>query len=180
MSGQSRIRAVWVLVILLTCLSFAGPWVFDRIMVPAEYTCSTPVYRLEGDFCGVPLSGLQVLFSFSLGTLQIIFDVVSGNYSIFEGFRELVFIFLIQLLLLPVLTTLAAGFNTGARWLQRFNLGAWVLVFLLLLSAGFFQPSELHPALWGAWLYRLLVVGVVAWQAAVILRRSTHPQTLIK
>jgi hypothetical protein len=94
--------------------------------------------------------------------------------------RHKLHIFLIQLLLLPVLTTLAAGFNTSIRWLQRFNVRAWVLVFLLLLSSGFFQPSELHPALWGAWLYRVLVGCVIAWQAAVLLQRSTHQQTLIK
>jgi len=124
----------------------------------------------------VPLSGLAVLALFSSAIPQIIFDVVSGSYSFFDRFLELVICCIGLLLLLPFLTTAAAGFKTGARRWNLYNLGAWVLVLLLLFSFGIFSPSELNPALWGAWLYRLLAAFVVIWQAVVLLRGSTQKQ----
>ncbi|HMS01246.1 MAG TPA: hypothetical protein PKE62_18530 [Anaerolineales bacterium] len=46
-------------VLLLLILALLGPWMFDQINVPAEYDCSAPFIRLNGDFCGLPISGLR-------------------------------------------------------------------------------------------------------------------------
>jgi hypothetical protein len=46
-------KIVWRgLLLLLFFLAMAGPWMFDRIWVPAEYTCSAPFVRLDENFCG--------------------------------------------------------------------------------------------------------------------------------
>ena len=42
-------------------VSMAGPWVYDRIMVPAQFACSAPFIRLDGDFCGTPMSGFHLI-----------------------------------------------------------------------------------------------------------------------
>ena len=47
-------------ILLLLIISLLGPWTFDQINVPAQYPCTPPIVRLYGDFCGVPLSGIQV------------------------------------------------------------------------------------------------------------------------
>ena len=40
-----------------------GPWIFDLIVVPSEYSCSTPAIRLEGDYCGIPMPGTWILLA---------------------------------------------------------------------------------------------------------------------
>ena len=51
-------KRLWGIAILaLLLLAILGPWAYDQINVPAEYPCSAPFIRLEGDFCGVPYSG---------------------------------------------------------------------------------------------------------------------------
>ena len=47
-------------VLILFVVALLGPWTFDVINVPAEYECSAPFIRLNGDFCGTPMSGLWV------------------------------------------------------------------------------------------------------------------------
>ena len=42
-------------ILLLFIVAMFGPWIYNLINVPAEYTCSHPNVRLYGDFCGVPL-----------------------------------------------------------------------------------------------------------------------------
>lgn len=46
--------------LILFVVALLGPWTFDVINVPAEYECSAPFIRLNGDFCGMPMSGLWV------------------------------------------------------------------------------------------------------------------------
>lgn len=46
--------------LILFVVALLGPWTFDVINVPAEYECSAPFIRLNGDFCGIAMSGLWV------------------------------------------------------------------------------------------------------------------------
>lgn len=47
---KPRINNCRVVILLSLLVAIMGPWTFDRIHVPAQYTCSTPFVRLEGDF----------------------------------------------------------------------------------------------------------------------------------
>ena len=47
--------------LLSLLVAIMGPWTFDLIHVPSEYPCSAPFIRLEGDFCGTPMSGGWIL-----------------------------------------------------------------------------------------------------------------------
>jgi len=62
MSWINEHKKVWRVAILVVGLvAIMGPWVFDVIYVPSEYSCSAPNIRLDNDFCGTPLPGI-VLF----------------------------------------------------------------------------------------------------------------------
>jgi hypothetical protein len=61
MVWTNEYKKVWrVAVLVLLLVAIMGPWTFDRIHVPSEYSCSSPYIRLEGDFCGIPLRGITV------------------------------------------------------------------------------------------------------------------------
>jgi len=120
---------------VLLPVAIMGPWVFDRISVPSEYAC-TPNVRLEGDFCGIPMPGIWILFVFGsfspLLPLPIVLPFISTLLLIWSGERR--------------------------RW-QVFHVIAWGLaaIFsgaLLVMS----RRSGLDAALWGVWLY----VGLAA------------------
>ncbi len=64
MSWINKHKRVWrVAILVLLLVAIMGPWTFDRINVPSEYPCSV---RLEGDFCGTPMSGIWI-FSWIIG-----------------------------------------------------------------------------------------------------------------
>jgi hypothetical protein len=72
LSWLNERRRIWrVIALAALLLAILGPWAFDRTNVPAEYPCTRPHIRLEGDFCGLPLSGLW-------GTLLFIEVVASA------------------------------------------------------------------------------------------------------
>jgi hypothetical protein len=76
MSWLNQNARLWrIIILVLLVLTFIGPWGYDRINVPAQYECSPPNFRLEGDFCGMPLPGVwAVLVSFG-----VIFEVFAGE-----------------------------------------------------------------------------------------------------
>ncbi len=71
-------RALRVALLILLLVAIAGPWAYDRVNVPAEYPCTAPFVRLEGDFCGSPLSGAWVLFTITGALANIVVGVVTG------------------------------------------------------------------------------------------------------
>lgn len=149
----------------LLAIAFLGPWAFDRIMVPAQYDCSPPTLRLEGDFCGVPLSGLWILWALASETIGRIGRFVSGA----EGLASLltgswIFIWAL-LLLLPFISTLLLILRGDLPNRQK----AGVVVWGLGVGAGLFlglsvQPWP-HPALWGVWLYLAVSFSMLVWES---------------
>jgi len=72
-------KNVWrVAVLVLLLVAIMGPWAFDRIYVPSEYSCSAPFVRLEGDFCGVPLGGITVFSFMVVVFINISVELVTG------------------------------------------------------------------------------------------------------
>lgn len=50
-------KVFWrIIVLYLPMIAFIGPWSYESIHVPAQYDCSGPSFRLEGDYCCTPLS----------------------------------------------------------------------------------------------------------------------------
>lgn len=144
MSAKSKsiIRAG---VLLLIVLALLGPWMYDRVSVPAEYTCDKPFIRLDSDFCGIPLSVIQFFNWFAIGFL---------------------FPFL-----LPFLTTAVLIWKVETHRLRTINLVAWALAFLLTLLLFYFQLQDQAFRLWGLWLYILVAFG--AWMVKFLALRNS-------
>jgi hypothetical protein len=86
-------------------VAFIGPWGFDLINVPSQYECSAPNIRLEGDFCGVPLSGIRFYLWAGSGFISICVGLITGKSINFEMIRELVIVLLLLIPLLPIFST---------------------------------------------------------------------------
>ena len=121
------------LILILFVVTLIGPWMFDQINVPAEYACDKPFIRLEGDFCGSPLSGFQFFSLFILVGLSL-------------------------LLLIPFFTTLLAIWKKDSRRLQTINLSMWSLALILALLLFVLQLQDKVFYLWGLWLYIMLAI----------------------
>lgn len=146
-----------LVVLVLLVVALLGPWVFDQINVPAQYPCSEPFIRLEGDYCGIPLSGTWILFAGLTGWISALF---SGEWFTAQGLRLfLVFV----LILLPVVSTAVLLLTGNRRGWVGFQIAAFVLALGLVLLSGLLTEASQYWVLWGVWLY----VGVTA--AALLL-----------
>lgn len=147
-------------VLIVLAVAVMGPWTFDRIHVPAEYPCS---FRLEGDFCGLPMSGIWLLLWMVYGFVRSSAGLVTGAM----GFAESARLFLVSLLLflrvLPFFSTLLLILRGDRRRQQVFNIVAWGLAAGIGLLIGLFSYPKLFWVLWGIWLY----VGLAASALAV-------------
>lgn len=117
----------------LLIVSLLGPWMYDVIHVPAEYTCDNPFVRLEGDFCGLPLSGIKFFTWFAGGFFHII----------------------------PFFTTLPLIWKKETPRLRTINLVAWILALIPTLTIFIFQIKDQAFRLWGLWLYILVAISAL-------------------
>jgi hypothetical protein len=150
MTWTNEHRRIWrTSALLLLVVALIGPWAFDRIHVPAEYPCSPPNFRIEGDFCGVPISGERI-FASVLGYFgSKAAALITGARSFSDAARELLFSFRLLLLFLPFFTTLFLILR-GERW-QIFHVVACGLAAVtgLFLWLNGFASSGPPPKLWG-------------------------------
>lgn len=165
-ANRNIVRAV---ILALLLISLLGPWMFDLIHVPAEYTCDEPFVRLEGDFCGMPMSGLQFFKWFTGGFFYIIVEFVKGSFT--GRSRELI-AGLSLLPLVPFVTTILLLWKRNTPRLQIINLVAWILALIPTLTIFIFQIKDQAFRLWGLWLYILTAVGAVIFE---ILLMKTSP-----
>ena len=133
------------LILILFAVTLIGPWMFDQINVPAEYACDKPFIRLEGDFCGSPLSGFQFFSLFILVGLSL-------------------------LLLTPFFTTLLVIWKKDSRRLQTINLSMWSLALILALLLFVLQLQDKVFYLWGLWLY--IVLAICTLIVEMIIRKA--------
>ena len=158
----------------LLIISLLGPWMFDLINVPAEYPCDEPFVRLEGDFCGLPLSGFQFFKWFTGGLLYIIIDVVKGTFT--GRSRELLAVLSIRPRI-PFVTTILLLWRDTPR-LQIINLVAWILALIPTLTIFIFQIKDQAFRLWGLWLYILVAVGAVVLEIALMKKGTADTQPI--
>jgi hypothetical protein len=107
MSWVSRRRRAWrVPVLALLLVAVLGPWAIDRIVVPAEFACSSAFVRLEGDYRGAPLSGTWTLWAMVTEFTYVLAGLVTGAAVLTDLGRGPGFIAHGLLLVLPNLSTL--------------------------------------------------------------------------
>jgi len=155
-------------VLVLLLVAIMGPWAFDRIYVPSEYSCSAPFVRLEGDFCGVPLRGITV-FSFMAGAfINISVELAMGAIVFADRAGEFLFGSFLFLLVLPFFSTLLLILRGDRRRRQVFSVAAWgVAAGIGLLIGSITSHPKPFWVLWGIWLY----IGLAA--SALILEVLT-------
>jgi len=160
MSWIAAHKKEWrVAALLLLPVAIIGPWWFDSIYVPVEYTCSPPNYRLAGDICGVPVTGLG-FFRWGLpGFVDASRALVVGEMTLLDWFRGLLFSLFTLLLALPFFSTLLLVLRGDRRRLRVFSVVAWVLAAGVGLLVGLSSHPRLFWVLWGVWLYVVLAAS---------------------
>ena len=177
-------KRFWRIIFLtLLALAISGPWWFDRIWVPAPYTCDTPnVIRLDETFCGFPLSITWFYTSF-FGEITSLVTGLTTNALIFDdaartGMFNVWINVWITLPLLPLLTTaliLLRGDHRRGYLLHRVGLGL-AAGLVGLYGIGIFGFSRASWVLWGLWLYIALAFSMLLLEILVFKenRRLTH------
>ena len=161
-------KNVWRVAILVVVLvAIMGPWTFDLIWVPSEYSCSAPFIRLDNDFCGTPLPGIWLFRWMASGFVYASAGLVTGAMVFIEWAREFLFSLLLFLLVLPFFSTLLLILRGDRRRRQVFNVAAWGLATGIGLLIGMSSYPKLFWVLWGIWLY----IGLAA--SALILEVLT-------
>jgi len=168
MSWISEHKKVWrgaILVLLLVAIM--GPWTFELINVPSKYPCSPPFIRLEGDYCGEPMSGIWIFGWMVNVFIYTSAGLISGAMVFIEWVREALISLLSFLLVLPFFSTLLLILRGDRRHRQMLNIAAWGLAAGIGLVWGISSFSSPVWALWGLWLY----IGLAA--SALILEMLT-------
>jgi hypothetical protein len=116
MSWITKHQRVWrVVILVLLLIAMLGPWTFDRTNVPAEFPCSAPHVRLEGDFCGTPLSGMWIFASLMGVLIDMVARSIMGSSSLPIG-RAFLFLGLgLLLFAAPFSSTLLLTSGAGRR-----------------------------------------------------------------
>jgi hypothetical protein len=153
MSWIGQHKRTWrISLVMLLLLATAGPWVFDKIYMPAEYECRNSI-RLEGNFCGIPLSGLRIIPAIPFGPVSSAVRLLTGATAFAQGVLEFVGTWFLILFFLPILTTLLLSLREGGQRLRQFHLAVLCLAVALGALYVISSFSRSTWALWGFWLY---------------------------
>jgi len=168
----NKYRRRWrTAVFLLLIIALTGPWSFDLINVPAEYPCSLPNYRLEGDFCGIPFSLLWTFPQIFGSFFTVVSRLLTGAKIPSDLSRRLLFSIWYLLPFLPFLTTWSLISRRSHR--SKFVVVSWGLA--IGVAYHFWGMSFLarpHPELGNIWLYRGVWLYISVAIAALLLELS--------
>ena len=165
-----------IVLLILIVLAVMGPWVFDRINVPAKYECTAPNIRLEGDFCGVPITGINSILWIGSGLTFMIFGLLTGEFALSEMIRELSIVWLFPFL--PFISTLLLILRGNNRLRQVFTFFSWILALVGALYIGLVNYPRLFWEVWGIWLYTALAISALLVEILVIFSTYKSSETL--
>ena len=166
-------KNVWrVAVLVLLLVAILGPWAFDQINVPARYPCSPPNVRLEGDFCGVPLSGIQ-MFAWIIGAfISMVVGLITGEAELAHRGCEFLLILLyslfVFLLILPIINMILFILRGDRKRQQVFHMVVCGLDLAVGLLWGMSHYPRFFYALWGIWLYIVLTISALILEALAL------------
>ena len=166
-------NGIRVIALVLFIVAMLGPWMYDLIHVPAEYACSAPNVRLEGDFCGLPMSGMKTLPWFVLGFFGMItrlFTAYTDGYS--PGLLEYVRALFFVIPILPLIGSLLVVVKQKSQALQRINRIFWILACVSTLPWLYSDPGAQAGRLWGLWAYIGLTFVMTLVEVLVLKEKS--------
>ena len=156
-------KRIWrTAILIMLFVALIGPWTFERINVPAKYPCTAPFIRLEGDFCGEPMSGIWILSFMIFGMVSSSMGLASGRIVFIDWARQFLFSSFLFLLILPFFTTILLIGGKDSRRLRIIHLIAWGMaigIVLLIAFSSFSGPR--WELLWGIWLFIGLTVSIL-------------------
>lgn len=176
MTWINKHRRHWrTAIFILLLISIFGPWTFDKIYVPAEYTCSRPNVRLYGDFCGIPFPGIMLFFGGFGGFFSTMSELFSENALRGAALNRLLINLLLLTPIIPLITT--PHFILNEESLHKFSFVILVLAIGGSLFAGVI--NSLRPSLvaWGVWLY--VFVAVIFLILELFVSWTDHRQRLL-
>jgi hypothetical protein len=161
-------RNIWrVAIIMLLLVAIIGPWWYDLINVPSQYTCSSPFIRLKGDYCGMPMSGIWIFVMVATRPIELVVEMVTGATGITDSDYAILKFFMYSLLLLfivlPFFSTLLLILRGDHKRQQLFHIMVWGLAASVGVLWVINNISNLHwsGVLWGPWFYIGLAVGAL-------------------
>lgn len=152
-------------------LALLGPWAYERISVPAQYECSSPYLRLEGDFCGSPILGFQIFPWIASGLISISHGLVTGEFFLTDRLHEILISLLLLFPLLPLAGTLFLIWRGEHQSRQVFTLLTWFFAIGGSLFLGLNNPTAFW-FVWGIWLYVSLSVCALIFETLVFSKRK--------
>lgn len=162
-----RMNDLRVIELVLLLVAIMGPWWFDVINVPAQYVCSNPFVRLEGDFCGGPVPGSWMPLTATSGFVPMVMELLSGTMVFADRIRD---IFISLLFLLPVLPFISSllmilGRHHRRRKVFHIIVLGLAVCFSLFMGANLMSTARFSRVwwmLWGLWLYIGVTVSALA------------------
>jgi hypothetical protein len=179
-------RNIWrVAIIIVSLAALVGPWFYDKIYVPAKYPCASPVIRLDGDYCGVPVSGGWFVMAIIGRMIELTAEIVTGETAIsdldlgvlnFFLFAAIAIIFLLPAVNTGFLVSRRGGKDKNVVQMVFWGLACSLSVFWAIIAIG-------HHWSWGLWgilLYTLAVLSGLALEVFVLVfeGRMGSAQTL--
>ena len=162
---QEHKRGWRIAELMLLLVAIIGPWTFDLIVVPSEYTCSAPAIRLEGDYCGIPMSGIWILSWLVGGLINIVVGLITGATVFTDKGSELLvsllYPLMLLLLVLPFFSTMHLILRGDSQRRQVFQMAAWGLAAGASLLLGMIGFTRHLWVLWGICLYIALAAGTL-------------------
>lgn len=164
MSTITKHKGMWrAAAVVFFAVAMVGPWAYDMIHVPAQYSCDGPNIRLQGDFCGLPLSLLWALGT----TVEALTRLTSGEIAFSDLSATFLFwsffpLFFTLPAVITLLLVVRRGPSTG--W-QRINI---LVSGLAAIGGGVYIALQLtrpHSLPWGAALYAGVALIIVALEA---------------
>jgi len=129
--------------------------------------------RLEGDFCGLPMSGIWIPVFVGARFVELFTQMNAGERALAESITSILqtclFLVLVLFLLLPLISPwllILKGDRKRLHWLEMASLGIAALI------CGIWVIGTLTPqkslALWGSWLYIGVAIGALILEVLVM------------
>ena len=165
---EENIQYFRIILLALLVVAIIGPWGYEQIHVPAEYPCSAPFVRLEGDFCGTPQLGITMVFWFVAGFPRVVWEFLAGGINLANLVPSLFPLSFVLLFIFPVLTTFFLLLKGDSRRMRLLHALALVLAAGVLGVWVSLMSGPGNRILWGGQLYigvivLLLVLEVLAF-----------------
>ncbi|MBN1667497.1 MAG: hypothetical protein JW862_10430 [Anaerolineales bacterium] len=169
---MKRIQTWRKIILVLMLVAISGPWVIERLNVPAPYACSQG-FRVNENFCGIPFSGIYFLFTMLVGlfhsTLQLLAGSSDGLALVYSLW--VVWVVLSSLLSLVVVIARQTKSGKGAIFV---HLGLFVVAIVLGWVGAVGSEIPFQWQLWGIWLYLFLLLSEVILES-LFLFSGTQP-----